>query len=74
MTKILNSKPGYDLEERTFQSAKAVRPFVKTLARTISNIEDSKQLVKASGSIGANYREANESLSKGLLDEDQDKP
>ena len=29
-----------------------------------TNIEDSKQLVKASGSVGGNYREANESLSK----------
>jgi len=30
MTKIQNSKPVYDLEERTFQFAKAVRLFVKT--------------------------------------------
>ena len=29
-----------------------------------TNIEDGKQGVKASGSVGANYREANESLSK----------
>ena len=64
MTKIQNSKPVYDLEERTFQFAKAVRLFVKTLPKTIANIEDSKQAVKASGSVGANYREANESLSK----------
>ena len=64
MTKIQNSKPVYDLEERTFQFAKAVRLFVKTLPKTTANIEDGKQLVKASGSVGANYREANESLSK----------
>ena len=72
MTKIQNSKrlssseakPVYDLEERTFQFAKAVRLFVKTLPKTIANIEDGKQLVKASGSVGANYREANEALSK----------
>ena len=64
MTKIQNSKPIYDLEERTFQFAKAARLFVKTLPKTIANIEDGKQLVKASGSVGANYREANESLSK----------
>jgi four helix bundle protein len=60
MTEIQNSKP-YDLEERTFQFAKAVRLFVKTLPKTIANIEDGKQLIKASGSVGANYREANES-------------
>ena len=64
MTKIQNDKPVYDLEERTFQFAKAVRIFVKTLQKTIANIEDSKQVIKASGSVGANYREANESLSK----------
>ena len=64
MTKIQNSKPVYDLEERTFQFAKAVRLFVKTLSKTAANIEDGKQVIKASGSVGANYREADESLSK----------
>ena len=64
MTKIQTSKPVYDLEERTFQFAKAVRLFVKTLPKTIANIEDGKQLIKASGSVGANYRETNEALSK----------
>ena len=63
MTKVQNSKP-YDLEERTFQFAKAVRIFVRSLPKTIANIDDGRQLVKASGSVGANYREANESLSK----------
>ena len=63
MTKISNSKP-YDLEERTFQFAKAVRFFVKTLPKTIANIDDGKQLIRSSGSVGANYREANESLGK----------
>jgi four helix bundle protein len=64
MTEIQNSKTVYDLEERTFQFAKAVRLFVKTLPKTIANIEDGKQLIKASGSVGANYIEANESLGK----------
>jgi four helix bundle protein len=59
-----NSKPAYDLEERTFQFAKAVRLFVKTVPKSIANIEDGKQLIKASGSVGANYIEANESLGK----------
>jgi four helix bundle protein len=58
-----NSKH-YDLEERTFLFAKNVRALVKKLPKTIINIEDGKQLVKASGSVGANYIEANESLSK----------
>ena len=30
----------------------------------MANIEDGRQLVKASGSVGANYIEANEALSK----------
>ena len=64
MTEIQNSKPVYDLEERTFQFAKAVRLFVKTLPKTTANIEDGKQLIKASGSVGSNYIEANESLGK----------
>ena len=64
MSKIRNNKPVYDLEERTFHFAKAVRLFVKTLPKTIANLEDSKQVLKSSGSVGANYREANESLSK----------
>ncbi len=43
---------------------KNVRLFVKTLPKTIANIEDGKQVIRASGSVGANYREANEALSK----------
>ena len=58
-----NSKP-YDLEERTFQFARTGRISVKQVPRTISNIEDVKQFVRASGSIGANYIEANEAIGK----------
>lgn len=54
----------YDLEERTFKFAQRVRNFVKKLPKTIGNIEDCKQLIRASGSVGANYIEANESISK----------
>ena len=64
MNNSQNSKPIYDLEERTFQFAKDVRRFVKTLPKTIANIGDTIQLVKSSGPVGANYREANEALSK----------
>jgi len=63
MTKVPNSKP-YDLEERTYEFAKRVRAFVKRLPKTLGNMEDAKQLVRASGSVGANYIEANEALSK----------
>ena len=54
----------YDLEDRTFDFAKEVRAFTKLIPKTVGNIEDSKQVVRASGSVGANYIEANESLSK----------
>jgi four helix bundle protein len=57
------NKP-YDLEERTFLFAKDVRIFVKILSKTTANLEDMKQLVRSSGSVGANYIEANEALSK----------
>ncbi len=63
MTKNGNSKQ-YDLEDRTLEFAQRVRDFVKQLNKTIANIEDGKQLIRSSGSVGANYIEANESLSK----------
>lgn len=51
-----------DLEERTAVFAELVRAFVRRLPRTISNIEDVRQLVRASGSVAANCIEANEAL------------
>lgn len=54
----------YDLEERTYLFAKDVRDVVKALPRTIGNVEDAKQLVRASGSVPENYIEANEALGK----------
>jgi len=63
MTKNRNSKP-YNLEDRTLAFAKSVRAFIKKLPKSIANAEDGKQLIRASGSVGANYIEANEPLSK----------
>ena len=54
MTKIKNSKQ-YDLEDRTFEFAIRVRAFVKKLPKTVANIEDGRQVVKSSGSVGGNY-------------------
>jgi four helix bundle protein len=54
----------FDLEDRTYLFAQRVRRFVKQLPRTLCNMEDVRQLVRASGSVGSNYIEANESLSK----------
>ena len=53
-----------DLEERTFEFAQSVRAFVKQLPRTVRNTEDVRQLVRASGSVAANWIEADEALSK----------
>lgn len=52
----------YNLEERTFLFAKECRIYIRTLSKITSNIEDGKQLVRSSGSVGANYIEANEKL------------
>ena len=54
----------YDLEKRTLRLAVEVREFIKLLPKTPANFEDAKQLIRSSGSIGANYIEANEALSK----------
>ena len=56
----------YDLEDRTFNFAKDVREFARQIPPTIANIDDTKQVVRSSGSVGANYIEANESLSKRI--------
>jgi len=63
MTETKNRKQ-YDLEERTYQFARNVRALVKKLKMNYANQEDGKQLIRSSGSVGANYIEANESLSK----------
>jgi hypothetical protein len=54
-----NSKR-FDLEDRTYAFAKRCRSFIQTLAKSIGNVEDARQLVRSSGSIGANHIEANE--------------
>lgn len=53
-----------DLEKRTLKFALDVRLFVRSLPKTIIAQEDSKQLVRSSGSVGANYIEACEALSR----------
>ena len=58
------TKKRFDLEERTFKFARSVIDFVDTLPKTIINNELVKQVIRSSGSVGANYIEANESISK----------
>ncbi len=59
----VNKKPRYDLEDRTQNFAIRVRVFLKKLLKTRSNEEDSKQLIRSSASVAANYIEASEALS-----------
>lgn len=54
----------YDLEERTLKFAHEVRQFAKSVKKTLINADDIKQMIRSSGSVGANYIEANEALSK----------
>lgn len=52
------------MEDRTFIFAKNCRLFIKNIPRKQGNFEDASQLLRSSGSVGANYIEANEALSK----------
>lgn len=54
----------YDLEERTFLFANNIRVFVNKIDQSIWNKEDIKQLVRSSGSVAANYIEANKKLGE----------
>lgn len=63
MVQTSNTKR-FDLEERTLKFAQNVHTYVRALPKDIVNLENGKQLVRASGSVGANYIEANDSLSK----------
>ncbi len=61
-------RPRFDLEDRTLRFSDNVRSFIRKLKKTLVNVDDCKQLLRSSGSIGANYREANNSLgSKDFL-------
>ena len=54
----------FDLEKRTFIFAKNVREYVVKLPKSLTNAEFGRQLVRSAGSVGANYIEADEALSK----------
>ena len=54
----------FDLERRTTEFAKAVVRFCLKLPRGPINDRLVSQVVGSSGSVGANYREANDALGK----------
>jgi four helix bundle protein len=57
----------HPLEQRCFQFALDVRIFCRKVSQDTINIQDIRQGVRSSGSIGANYIEANEKLGEGDL-------
>jgi four helix bundle protein len=54
----------YDLEERTAKFGENVIDFVKDLKQNVINKPLISQLIRSATSIGANYREANQAVSK----------
>jgi four helix bundle protein len=62
MTKDQN-KP-YDLEDRTLEFTQEVIRLCKKIPKDVISLRVIGQLVDAAGSVGANYREANEAVSK----------
>ncbi len=63
MTKTQNSKQ-YDLEERTLEFGKRIIHLAKSLPKNRVNIRLVDQVIRSGTSIGANYREANETETK----------
>ena len=54
----------YNLSIRTLKFAKDVRDYEKDLSKNLCNLEYGKQLIRSSVSVGANYLEAEDSISK----------
>jgi four helix bundle protein len=58
------TKPVYDLEERTARFGEAIIDFARTIPRGPTTDRITSQLVGAGTSVGANYVEADDSVSK----------
>jgi len=54
----------FNLSARTFEFTSRVISYLNSLPKHTSNIEIAKQLIRSAGSVGSNYLEAEESLSK----------
>jgi len=63
MAKIQNSKH-YDLEDRTLEFGKRIVRMCKEISKNISNNVLINQVMRSGTSVGANYREANETETK----------
>lgn len=64
MTQTPSPKPYFELEDRCLRFAQRTQDYVRKLPKDLPNLENGKQLTRSSGSVGANYIEANEGLSK----------
>jgi len=61
---MTNDRREYDLEERTACFGKSVIIFAKKISKKPVNLPLINQLVRAGTSVGANYCEADEAVSK----------
>ncbi|MEO8613928.1 MAG: four helix bundle protein [Luteolibacter sp.] len=59
-----DANPEYDLEERTFQFALGIRRCIGERKWTREQSTDVDQVLRSSGSVAANYIEANNAVSK----------
>lgn len=64
MTEIRKSKPSYDLEPRTLEFGKRIIRLCKSLPKNQVNFNLIDQISRSGTSMGANYREANETTTK----------
>lgn len=55
---------GFDLEQRTLEFSQQIKQYVLSLPKNIANLENGRQLIRAAGSVGANYIEANDALGQ----------
>ncbi|MEW6142534.1 MAG: four helix bundle protein [Chloroflexota bacterium] len=63
MINTKSEKP-FDLQQRTFEFAKGAVSFCRALGKAPVDRELAEQLLRSATSVGANYIEANEALSK----------
>ena len=64
MTNVENKQAGFDLEERTAKFGEAVLLFAKKIPNNPINYPLISQIVRAATSVGANYCEADDAVSK----------
>ncbi|MCW1921063.1 four helix bundle protein [Luteolibacter arcticus] len=61
----MSEEKKFDLDERTFQFALAVRKLIGAHRWSLEQTSDVKQVLRSSGSVAANYAEANNPISTG---------